>query len=55
MPAPHHYASRNLERILQDSSLEQKTAELRPRLPETAPLPASISAGTTYSGRWEPS
>ena len=40
MPAPYYSAKRNLERILQDSSLEQKIAELRPRLPKTAPLPA---------------
>jgi hydroxymethylglutaryl-CoA reductase (NADPH) len=48
MPAPHHYASRNLERILQDSSLEQKIAELRPRLPETELLPPSISTDRSY-------
>jgi hydroxymethylglutaryl-CoA reductase (NADPH) len=49
MPAPHHYASKNLERILQDSSLEQKIAELRPRSPETAPLPPGIPAERSYS------
>ena len=49
MAAPYHYASRNLERILRDSSLEQKIAELRPRLPENVPLPPSISADKSYS------
>ena len=49
MAAPHDYASRNLERILKDSSLEQKMAELRPRLPESAPLSPSISVDKSYS------
>jgi hydroxymethylglutaryl-CoA reductase (NADPH) len=49
MAAPHHYASRNLERILKDSSLEQKIAELRPRLPESLPLPPSISTDKSYT------
>ena len=49
MPAPYQYASRNLERILGDSSLEQKIAELRPRLPEKAPLPPAISTERGYS------
>jgi hydroxymethylglutaryl-CoA reductase (NADPH) len=51
MPAPYYSASRNLERILQDSSLEQKIAELRPRLPETAPLPPGIPAERSYSDK----
>jgi hydroxymethylglutaryl-CoA reductase (NADPH) len=51
MPAPYYYASRNLERILQDSSLEQKITELRPRLPKTTPLPPGIPAERSYSGK----
>jgi hydroxymethylglutaryl-CoA reductase (NADPH) len=51
MPAPHYSASRNLERILQDSSLEQKIAELRPRLPKNAPLPPGIPQERSYSGK----
>ena len=49
MPAPYYSAKRNLERILQDSSLEQKIAELRPRLPKTAPLPPGIPQERSYS------
>jgi hydroxymethylglutaryl-CoA reductase (NADPH) len=48
MPAPHYYASRNLEHILKGSSLEEKLAELRPRLPETKPLPPGIPAEKSY-------
>jgi hydroxymethylglutaryl-CoA reductase (NADPH) len=51
MPAPYYSASRNLERISQDSSLEQKIAELRPRLPRAAPLPPGIPAERSYSDK----
>ena len=49
MPAPHHYASKNLERILQDSSLEQKIAELRPRSTGNRAPPPGIPAERSYS------